>query len=63
VLPGQVRHVFTHFELTLTVWAGRVPGTGDPSAGVWVKPDRFGDLALPSLMTKVVRHAMAKAPG
>jgi hypothetical protein len=28
---------------------------------VWVKPDRFGDYALPSLMMKVVRHALAKA--
>jgi A/G-specific adenine glycosylase len=61
VLPGQVRHVFTHFELTLTVWAGRMPGKGDPRLGVWVKPDRFGDYALPSLMMKVVRHAMGKA--
>jgi A/G-specific adenine glycosylase len=60
VLPGQVRHVFTHFELTLTVWAGRVPGRGDPKAGIWVTPDRFGDYALPSLMMKVVRHALAK---
>jgi A/G-specific adenine glycosylase len=61
VLPGQVRHVFTHFELTLTIWAGRVPGKGDPKLGRWVKPDRFGDHALPSLMMKVVRHAMRKA--
>ncbi|MDB5393027.1 MAG: mutY [Rhodospirillales bacterium] len=61
VLPGQVRHVFTHFELTLTIWAGRVAGRGDPTAGVWVKPDRLGDYALPSLMMKVVRHALGKA--
>ena len=61
VLPGQVRHVFTHFELTLTVWAAAVPGKGDPKLGTWVKPDRFGDYALPSLMMKVVRHAMGKA--
>jgi A/G-specific adenine glycosylase len=61
VLTGQVRHVFTHFELTLTVWAGRVPGKGDPALGVWVTPDKFGDYALPSLMMKVARHAMAKA--
>jgi len=58
VLPGQVRHVFTHFELTLTVWAGRINGKGDPGKGLWVTPDRFGDHALPSLMRKVVRHAL-----
>jgi A/G-specific adenine glycosylase len=61
VLPGQVRHVFTHFELTLTVWAAKVPGKGDPKLGTWVKPDRFGGYALPSLMMKVVRHALRKA--
>ncbi len=32
-------------------------GTG--SDCVWVAPDDFGDLALPSLMRKVARHAMA----
>ena len=26
VLPGLVRHTFTHFHLELTVWAGRVDG-------------------------------------
>jgi len=62
-LPGQVRHVFTHFELTLAVWAGSVRGQGDPEAGLWVTPDRFGDHALPSLMRKVARHALAKAGG
>ena len=59
-LPGLVRHVFTHFELTLTVWATRLPGRGDPKMGLWVTPDRFGDHALPSLMQKVVRHALTK---
>jgi A/G-specific adenine glycosylase len=60
VLPGVVRHVFTHFELTLTVWAGRVAEAGDPALGVWVTPDRFGDYALPSVMQKVVKHALGK---
>jgi A/G-specific adenine glycosylase len=60
VLPGVVRHVFTHFELTLTVWAARIDGPGDPSLGLWVTPDRFGEVALPSVMMKVARHALAK---
>jgi A/G-specific adenine glycosylase len=59
-LPGAVRHVFTHFELTLVVWAGRVAGPGDPGLGLWIPPDRFGDHALPSLMRKVARHALGK---
>jgi len=61
ILPGAVRHVFTHFELTLTVWTGRLAGRGDPELGLWVTPDRFGDHALPSLMRKVAKHALAKA--
>ncbi len=61
VLSGQVRHVFTHFELTLTVWTARISGKGDAKAGVWVKPEKFGDYALPSLMMKVARHALAKS--
>ncbi len=57
-LPGVVRQTFTHFHLELTVMAATVnAGTG--SDGVWVAPDNFGDLALPSLMRKVARHAMA----
>jgi A/G-specific adenine glycosylase len=59
-LPGVVRHVFTHFELTLTVWAARLSGKGDPGLGVWVKPEKFGDYALPSVMMKVARHALTK---
>jgi A/G-specific adenine glycosylase len=60
VLPGLVRHVFTHFELTLTIWSARIDGAGDPALGLWVTPDRFGEVALPSLMMKVARHALKK---
>jgi A/G-specific adenine glycosylase len=60
-LPGSVRHVFTHFELTLTIWVGRIVGKGDPGIGTWVTPDRFAEHALPSLMRKVARHALSKA--
>jgi A/G-specific adenine glycosylase len=63
VLPGVVRHVFTHFELTLAVWAARIAGKGDPGLGLWVTPDRFGEVALPSLMMKVARHALTKTTG
>jgi A/G-specific adenine glycosylase len=60
VLPGVVRHVFTHFELTLAVWTARLDTPGDPALGLWVTPDRFGEVALPSLMMKVARHALRK---
>ena len=56
-LPGQVRHTFTHFHLVLTVLVGRDP-SGE-AEGVWCLPDRLGEHALPTLMRKVVRHALA----
>lgn len=59
-LAGAVRHVFTHFELQLTVLAARVPAdAAPPAAGLWVPVAHLGDHALPSLMKKVVRHALA----
>jgi len=65
-LPGIVRHVFTHFELELTVLAGSVGETTEGPGGVnegethrWCRLDRLSDLALPTLMKKVVAHALA----
>src|SRR5229473_1863496 len=55
-LPGIVRHGFTHFELEITILAGRVRQACRD--GVWVAPDRLGDHALPTLMKKIVKHAM-----
>ena len=61
LLPGSgVRHTFTHFHLELAVAAGRVRRT-EPAAGLWVPVDRLGDQALPTVMKKVVRHALAHA--
>lgn len=57
-LPGQVRHVFTHFELNLAVWTAGLSEGAERISGLWVTPDRFGEHALPSVMQKVVRHAM-----
>ena len=54
-LPGVVRHTFTHFHLELTVLAGRSEAVG--AAGVWCRPSRLGDHALPTVMKKVARLA------
>lgn len=63
-LPGLVRHVFTHFELELTVLAAEVPaGTSAPGGTFWVPIDRLVEHALPSVMKKVVRHALAGRDG
>ena len=54
-VPGVVRHGFTHFELELVVLSGRVDGK---TPGVWCAINRLSEMALPSLMKKVARHAL-----
>jgi A/G-specific adenine glycosylase len=56
LLPGVVRHTFTHFHLELIVLAGAVRADR-AAAGVWVAPERLREQALPSLMKKVIAHA------
>ena len=60
LLPGVVRHSFTHFHLELTVATGRANPSA-PVRGLWCPLDRLGEQALPTLMRKVVSHALAKA--
>ncbi len=61
-LPGIVRHVFTHFPLELSVYAAEVPArTPAPRGTRWVKMPDLGGEALPSLMRKVVAHALPAA--
>ena len=61
MLPGTVRHTFTHFHLELKVVAGRPRAAAGRSAGTWVRPPRFADFALPTVMKKVCRHALTQA--
>lgn len=55
-LAGGVRHVFTHFELELSVLAasGLAPGIVD---GLWCRPAELGAHPLPTVMRKVIDHA------
>ena len=53
-LAGEVRHLFTHLDLTVAVRRGRV---GAAPAGLWVPPAGFAGLALPTLTRKLLRHA------
>ncbi|SNT73035.1 A/G-specific DNA-adenine glycosylase [Paracoccus seriniphilus] len=48
---GQVRHVFTHFSLTMTVMLGDL--TGNPERGQLVPIAQIDRNALPGLMRKV----------
>jgi A/G-specific adenine glycosylase len=58
-IAGVVRHVFTHFPLELTVYAGELPAcTPAPDGMRWVELGGLAGEALPSLMRKVVAHAL-----
>jgi A/G-specific adenine glycosylase len=54
-LPGKVEHGFTHFRLEIEVVTARIEDVD----GVWCKPDRLHEYALPTVMKKVARHALA----
>lgn len=56
---GSVHHVFTHFELELTVWFAALT-TIKPAEGQWLsnKPD---DEALPTVMKKAITCALPNA--
>jgi len=64
-IDGMVRHTFTHFHLELAVVAGTIDTAdpdADPGAGadlMWAHPDDLDHLALPTLMKKVARLALA----
>jgi A/G-specific adenine glycosylase len=53
MLPGLVRHGFTHFVLELAIMTGS--GVAD---GIWSRIDRLDEHPLPTLMKKVARHAV-----
>jgi len=50
----SVRHVFTHFTLDLDLAEA---ATDDPPDGIWQPSDRLDELALPTLMKKLLRQA------
>lgn len=56
-LPGGVGHTFTHFHLEIMVLAGRCPAT--VADGIWVRPDRLDEHALPTLMKKIAACALS----
>lgn len=63
-VPGTVQHIFTHFRLELQVLRAIVPV--DASLTFWADPDRcewvarrdLDGAALPSVMRKVIAHAL-----
>lgn len=53
--PGLVTHIFTHFTLEINI-ATAVTHKNFP--GRWVSPYKLESEALPSVMKKIVRHAL-----
>lgn len=60
--PGTVRHVFTHFPLELTVFVAAAPKEMAVPRGMrFVQRKRLDGEALPTLMRKVVAHALPES--
>ena len=57
-IEGSVRHVFTHFELRLTLHAAVVDAVPHHVEGHWVAAGDVDREALPTLMRKAVDHAI-----
>ncbi len=61
-LEGEVRHVFTHFPLELSVFLASVDADARPPRDCrFLAPDDVASAALPTLMIKVLAHAGALA--
>jgi A/G-specific adenine glycosylase len=64
-LPGLVEHTFTHFHLELSVYRAEVGVDAEPKRAAhpercrWLKPRELTTAALPSVMRKVLAHALS----
>ena len=58
MLPGTLRHVFTHFEFEMQVATARIDGEPPDGLGIWLPVADLAQAALPSVMRKIVRHAV-----
>ena len=54
--PGMVRHSFTHFHLELKVIRLELLEMIDLQEGDWFPFSRIDDLALPTVMMKIIHH-------
>jgi A/G-specific adenine glycosylase len=58
-LEGVVRHTFTHFHFEIEVWASLVDERSEALAeSKWITIDGLSDEALPSVMRKIIKHAL-----
>ncbi len=54
---GVVRHGFTHFELEVEVYFAHVIKS-PKTKGEWVPREKLGNVALPTVMRKIVEHGL-----
>ncbi|HLK83571.1 MAG TPA: A/G-specific adenine glycosylase [Xanthobacteraceae bacterium] len=60
-VPGVINHVFTHFPLELVVLRARLPKSAVAPKGMyWIDRQSIASAALPSVMRKVVSHALGE---
>lgn len=57
-IPNSVKHTFTHFHLEMQVYEGVTDKNTDIS-GIWCNLEDLDKQAFPSLMKKVLKHAMS----
>jgi A/G-specific adenine glycosylase len=55
--PGIVRHGFTHFELETQVYVADI-ARRPKVKGDWILPEKLRDVALPTVMRKIVEHGL-----
>src|SRR5690606_22626861 len=58
---GSIRHVFTHFELTLDVFRAERVEHAPPPGWWWSLPQSLSGEALPTVMKKAIAAAMEGA--
>ena len=58
---GVISHIFTHFELRLSVYRARNVARSTPAHGWWVKQAQLGEEALPTVMKKAIAAALPEA--
>ena len=59
-VPGDVRHVFTHFRLELDIFRAETTDWPTLEHHWWSAQDRLGSEALPTVMRKVLAHAFGR---
>ena len=59
LMGGTVTHTFTHFHLELKIYLAQKMGDGIPQGCAWYPRAVLDEEALPSIMRKVLAHALA----